>query len=185
MPYSEVVASVASNFISGRIDPGISAGSLGTVKSTFPLPNIAAEDLGFGTGAGKVNLMNKPAQGSLLGTVDIDLTTLTDPYGAAINFARVKVLAVFNFATNDAYKLVMGLAVTNPWAAPFDGLTTGKLHVPPGRLDATLGVTYPGRVLIWAPGATGLAVSGTSKVLRLDSGANTVPYVVALFGNDA
>jgi hypothetical protein len=183
--YSDMTLTVAGNFIAGRVDTGQDLGVLGKQNSVVPLPTFIAETLTMGTGAGKLNLMNKVQLGSLTGTVDIDLSTLTDPDNQAINYARVKVLAILNYATNDAYKLVMGLAASNPWVAPFDGLTTGKLMIPPGRIDATTGITYPGRVLFWANNATGLVVSGTSKVIRLDSGANTVPYFLGLFGNDA
>lgn len=183
MAYTDAQITIAGNILSGWLNPGISAGSLGTLSTKYPIPNIPGATFALGTGAGKFNLMTVLAATLTAATEEIDLTTLTDPGGQAINFARIKGYGLFNFSVaggSSAGNLIVGGAASNPWAAPFDGTGTSKLVVGPGPSSGV-----PGGVVHWFGDATGLAVSGTSKVLKLDSGAATVPWVFIPFGNDA
>ena len=154
-----------------------------TQGDPYTLPTLPSVALGFGTGAGQFNLASKLYTGTATAaTVLVDLTTLLDDKGNTVNLARCKGLVVLNF--NTAGKILKaGNAGSNPWAAPF-GASTHILNVPPGYADAGSN-KIPGMVVLCAPDATGLAVSGTSKVLMLDPGAETIPYGYFLIGVDA
>ena len=55
-----------------------------------------------------------------------------------------------------------------------------NIHV----LDLDAVTVHPGFAIMGFPASAGLATSGTSKVIKIDSGSNTVPYAFAAFGND-
>jgi hypothetical protein len=83
----------------------------------------------------------------------------------------------------DARVLKIDGTGTNGWVQPFDGITTATLVLPAGV--TTGGVLYPGVFLLGGPNLTGLVTGSSNKVLRLDPGANTVPWQVNLLGVDA
>lgn len=105
---------------------------------------------------------------------DIDLTSLTTFDGTSISLATIKELYIFNRSTNPGNDIIVGDAASNPWSAPWDGDTDGKNTV-----------RACGMLLITAP-LDGLAVSGTSKVLRVtwDAGTNAedIEYDIVLKG---
>lgn len=169
---------------SGSLDASSSTNGIVDSK-VFQFPTLPTTSFKAGTGNLQINLMTKLTFGSLASTtVLIDLTTLTDEFGTAINFARAKGILLLNFATTAGFILKAGGAGTNPWAAPF-GTTTDKIIVPNGCFASDGTTIIPGQVVVIAPAAAGLVTSGTSKVLQLDSGSNTVAYGYAIIGADA
>ncbi|MGH3679088.1 MAG: hypothetical protein ACRDT2_01995 [Natronosporangium sp.] len=104
---------------------------------------------------------------------DLDLAgILTDPWGATITFARVKLLFVAAAAGN-TNNVVLGNQATNGWVGPF-GANSHSLSVRPG-----------GFVCLAAPDATGYAVvAGTGDLLRAaNSGAgSSVTYDIVVIG---
>lgn len=185
MAYKSVTATIRGDLLAGTLDPGLLFGTYAQ-KSITSLPSVRSGQMKFGTGAGNVNLLATVTGTLVASTVNIDLTAVLDPNGTSKNWARVKAIAIYNFSTTDGNKLLVGGAASNAWAAPFNGSATAILVVPAGWIDSGDGASaYPGVVLIAGANATALATSGTSKVLKLDSGAATIPYGVALVGCDA
>lgn len=105
----------------------------------------------------------------------LDLTSLTDVVGGAVNFARVRLVAIKNLSTADAAVLTVGNSVTNEW----DGFLSaaGTLKVFPSSANNPKG----GWVILTAPNTTGIVVDSTHKTLKLDPGANafTVNVIIA------
>jgi hypothetical protein len=184
MAYKSVTASIAGSVLSAQLDPGQTFGGR-AVGNAYNLPGMPTSQIYFGAGIGQINLLC-PITGTLTaGTTLIDLTAVLDPYGASKNFARAKVLAILNLATADGANLLVGGAAANAWAAPFNGVATSKLVIGPGWVDPLNNTSYVGYFLLASANATAYPVTGTSKVLQLDSGASTIPYAVGLLGCDA
>lgn len=180
MAYKSLTASVSGSAFSVSLDPGLTYGTSVKPPSKFNLPALQSLPFAFGTGAGKINLA--AVQGGTLAVstpVNVDLSTMTDPYGAAVNFAKVRGLMIVNFSTSAV--LTVGAAASNPWTALMGG-TTPTFFVGPGYLDATTGKVHPGYEIKARGDAAGFAVSGSSKVLKLDPGASTFDYFLALIG---
>lgn len=102
---------------------------------------------------------------------DIDLTTTINVDGTT-GFSYVRVLLIFNDATTDAYTLTYGEG-TNPFKPTLSG--TSPTHaIDPGGV-------FP---IIKALGTNGHAVvNSTNDIVRLDPGANNVPYRVVILGS--
>lgn len=97
---------------------------------------------------------------------------LTDPYGATITFARIRLMLVRADGGN-TNNVIVGGAASNPWAT-WAGGTAPTVTVPPG-----------GCFVIAAPGTTGFTVTAaTGDILKvLNSGAGTsVTYTIVLLG---
>jgi len=133
--------------------------------------------LDHGTGAGQVDKLYQDT--NTLGpsaTLDIDLVgALTNVFGTAFNFARVKGLFVAA-AGGNTNNVVVGGAAATQWVGPF-GAAAHTIAVRPGGwfgiacVDAT---AWP-------------AVGGASDLLRIaNSGAGTdVTYTIVLLGSSA
>ncbi len=106
------------------------------------------------------------------GTDDLDLAgVLTDSFGATITLARVKGIFVFASSANSNNVVVGG--GSNPLVNWLTG-TTPAVVVRPG-----------GMLAVWAPDATGYAVTAsTADILRVaNSGAgSSVTYDIVLIG---
>jgi hypothetical protein len=97
---------------------------------------------------------------------------LTDPFGAAITFARVRAFAVRADGGN-TNNVIVGGAASNPWAT-WAGGTAPTLTVRPGGL-----------LLLVAPDATGYTVTGgTGDQLKILNGAagTSVTYTAVFLG---
>jgi len=141
------------------------------------LPKFA---LAYGaSGAGNVNLVYYRKLALAGSAQTIDLTSLTDPFGDAVNFARLRYVAILNWATNDAHVCTIG-GGTNAWAAAWGS----TMVVPPGATIA--GTTVPGVVELVAMNTTGFAsIDGTHKNIKADPGANTFGLDILLAGSSA
>ena len=107
----------------------------------------------------------------------IDLSSLTDRYGNAVNFARVRRLTIKNRSTTNGQILTVSGGSSNPWAAAWGA--TGSVIVHPST------VNNASALVLLAPNTTGYAVSGTSKTIKLDPGANTFQVDVEIEGASA
>lgn len=109
----------------------------------------------------------------------LDLTTLTDILGNAISFARVRFLAIRVQSVTDGQYLLVGDAVTTEW----DGFLSaaGTLKVFASSPTSAGAINNSGFTLLCAPNTTGIAVTGSSKSLKLDPGtfAFKVDIVIA------
>lgn len=113
---------------------------------------------------------------AISGTDDIDLSgSLTDAFGAALSFARVKGLFVAADAGN-TNNVVVGAAAATQWVGPF-GAATHTVAVRPGGFFG-----------IACADATGWpVVNAASDLLRIaNSGAGTaVTYSIVILGASA
>jgi hypothetical protein len=100
--------------------------------------------------------------------VDLDLTSLLDPMGGAVAFARVRFLARRNAATTDGYTITEGGATfANQWTAM---TTNATLY--PSTTGAGTAAQNDGFAIHTAPNTSGAVVGGSSKILRYNAGAN-------------
>lgn len=130
-----------------------------------------------GTGADQANRIYQGRRTlTASSTEDLDLASgLTDSYGVAIVFARIKLIVVKAAAAN-TNNVVIGAAATNTFVGPL-GAATHTLAVKPNGLFVAV-----------APDATGWAVTaGTGDLLKFaNSGAGTpVTYDLFLIGASA
>lgn len=130
-----------------------------------------------GTGAGQVDKVWDDIRTiAISGTDDIDLVgVLTDAFGTALSFARVKGLFVAADAGNTNNVIVGGAAATQ-WVGPF------------GAAAHTVAVRPGGFFGIACADATGWpAVGGASDLLRIaNGGAGTaVTYSIVILGASA
>jgi hypothetical protein len=172
-PYAKLQAKVAANFFSATLDPGATAGQVGMPLSTWQFP--ALSELGFdlgATGSFKFNVIGTKTLALAGATQTVDLSTIPDPFGTVLNMASVSAWLVLNDAAVAGYVLQVGGNATNPWAAPFNGSATAQITVPPGDTNA-FGQFCPGFALLGGPRSANFAVTGTSKVIKFDPGANT------------
>jgi hypothetical protein len=180
--YSDISATIPPNIFQAFLDPG-ATGGVGLNLPKFQYPGIPALNYQKGTGAQQINILGVKGGTLAAGTVAIDLTTITDVFGTALNFATVLGFVVLNYATTASNILLVDGTVANAWKAPYNAIATAKLVVPAGALVGT--TTVPGFIMMASPNTAGYAVSGTSKVIQLDSGAFTIPYQVAAIGISA
>lgn len=182
MAYDNVTVTIPAP--SGHYDVSTTFGSAVQTTNEYDLPALPGAKFKYGTGAAKVNLLSKLYTATLAAApLDIDLTTLADFHGGVVDLARAKGFVVLNLDTS-GHSVKVGDAASNAWAAPFDGSATAKVTLAAGCADST-GNVLPGKVEFCAPDATGLAVGGSSKVLRLDPGANTVNVAYFFYGCDS
>jgi hypothetical protein len=178
--YAKIIASIGK-FFSATVDPGATAGQAGFPQAPFNLPALPGLDMTVGTGIAQFNVLGVKGATAAGAIVDTDLTAIPDPFGNAVNMANVRFIWLLNDAIGAGFVLNFGAAATNPWTALFAAGATFKFTVPPGAV--VNGVNYPGQAFIGSPAVGQLPVTGTSKVLRADPGANTVPFRIALIGD--
>lgn len=122
----------------------------------------------FADGAG-ANAANKIYQNTVAltaGAASLDLAgALTDSYGSAAVFVRVKAIYIKN---NGTATMTFG-AGTNPWATMLNA--TGTLKVPAG-----------GFVVIATPDATGYTVTAATGDLLNVTGTGTDTFDIAILG---
>lgn len=142
-----------------------------------PLDFTRALNLATGTAAGQADLMFSDGRTLAASAAeDLDLSgPLTDAFGAALSFARIKGIVIAAAAGN-TNNVVVGGAASNGfvnWVAD----ATDKVIIRPGGVFA-----------LFAPGATAYAVTaGTGDLLHIaNSGATTsVTYDIVIIGASA
>lgn len=98
--------------------------------------------------------------------------SLTDVFGTALTFVKIKLLAIRNLATTAGYTLVVGNA-THPLPLFSSG-------------TATMTIGPDGRWFRAEPSLAGIAVgSGATDSLKIDSGSHTVAYQILVIGTSA
>ncbi|WP_432041416.1 hypothetical protein [Streptomyces cadmiisoli] len=134
--------------------------------------------LGSGTGAGKADRVWSDRRTiAASGNEDLDLAgVLTDAFGAAITFARIKGLIVAA-ASGNTNNVVVGAAAGSPWVTLLGA--THTLTLRPGAFVA---------VGTGQADATGYAVTaGTGDLLRVanSAGSTSVTYDIHIIGASA
>jgi hypothetical protein len=164
-------------------DFGVSVSGLLTKAADLSVPSDSLTwtrgvHLDTGTGTGKADLRFTDTRTlAASATEDLDLAgVLTDAFGAALTFLRIKGLFISASAAN-TNNVVVGAASSNAWATLLNA--TGTLTLRPG---ATVGV------MSGAADATCMAVTaGTGDLLKVaNSGAGTsVTYDIVIVGASA
>jgi hypothetical protein len=178
MSYQTISLSISANPITGFVALGDDLGSQPRLPA---IPQVSFQP---GDAALKLSIVGYKKFTATAAPTSIDLTAVPDVNGSSSNLARVKYVLITNEGTVDGQVLLLDGTVSNAWKAPFATIATCKLVIPSGYVDAS-GVVYPGMVLLGGPNTTGLVVSGTSKIISLDPGANTISGRVILLGNVA
>ena len=141
----------------------VSNGASGTAGTYAVSSNVGAGPVL----ANKIYMSSGSAAAS---PVDIDLATVTNVDGTT-GFASVRRIEIYNDATTAAFTLTTG-GGTNPFKPYLSG-TSPTFAIDPGM------PFIAGRILSTA----GYTVDASNKVVRLDPGANTVPYRIVVIGN--
>jgi hypothetical protein len=128
-----------------------------------------------GTGSNQVDTIYAATLSLAATPTTIDLSTLTDPSGASINFARVREFIVQNTDAAAGHDVTLTQGASN-------GVTflpaTGGI---PARYSSIVRISDP-----VSTGATnGNYVDSTHKTLKLDPGANTIQVLILIVGGSA
>jgi hypothetical protein len=134
-----------------------------------PLTVNVSTTYGNGTAANQCQKCYQHAGTAAAAPVDIDLTTTANTDGTT-GFAFVREVVIVNLGGADGLDLTTG-GGTNPFA-PYLGGTA-----PTTTIKAGTARTFSNPL-----SALGWPVSGGAKTIRLDPGANNVPYQVFIFG---
>lgn len=151
--------------------------ALDLATTTHPLAKAILEQWASGTGADQADqLWSDQRTINASSSENLDLAgSLTDAFGATITFARIKLILVIaaDANTND---VAVGGAASNQfinWVANSSDIVNVKAG---------------GVLLLYAPGATGYAVtSGTGDQLKIANGGagTSVTYQIVLIGASA
>lgn len=144
----------------------------GSLTGNIPLQIASASTYADGAGANQAQRIGGKSNANLLAAAPdvVDLTAVPSPIGN-VNFTGVKEFVLVNTGT----QMVTiggnnGGAVTNVWTGMLKD-ATDKIDVPPG-----------GKLVLSAPTAAGLPVSGASKNLVIAAGADGAKYDLTLIG---
>jgi len=161
-----------------------------TVRASIAAQLTSTLDLGSGTASQLIELVQSFEDGvgagqvnqawgdtrtiAASGTDDLDLNgaALTNAFGVAIAFVRVKAIAV-KAASGNANNVIVGGAAATQFVGPF-GAATHTIAIAPG-----------GAFLIVNPTAAGWTVgAGASDLLRIANGGAGTPvtYDIAILG---
>ena len=143
----------------------------------------AALTLTQGVGANQINAIAVDRDRSMTGptSFELDLITLAgfeqakDPIRNAVVFDSIVAIFIRNQSSSDG-DLIIGAASTNPWTAPFaaSGASgTVRVTLKPG-----------GFILLTAPTTAGYALSGSNKMLRLETTSGHTKTDIVVFGRD-
>ena len=128
-----------------------------------------------GTGVDQADLKYTKTLSLAATPTTLDLTALTDVAGNAVNFARVKSVTIRNKDTTDGHTVLCGNAAATQWTG-FVSSATATWTVFPSSSN------NDGFFVFTAPNTTAAAVSGSSKSLKLDPGANTISVDIEIVG---
>jgi hypothetical protein len=135
-------------------------------------PSLAvALAFGAGTGSGNVQWVWSKSATAAAAPVTYTLSALVDDLGRTIALTKVRALVIAHLGTVDGQPLTAGGASSNPWLAPFADVSDKA-------------VIRAGGVLVLAgPLATAYPVTaGSSDQLKLDPGANSIPFKIMIVG---
>jgi hypothetical protein len=134
---------------------------------------VYSSDTANGTSSGQGDRVYSDVD-SLAGTTrSINLTTITSKLdGTALAFLKITELWIYNKATTTAYNLLVG-AGSNPIVSLW-GATGDIIKIPPG-----------GHIHLTSPIDGFAVIATTGDILKIDSGANTVPYEIIIIGRSA
>jgi hypothetical protein len=138
--------------------------------------SLSASFSASGTNSDQVNLKYTNTIALNAANTTLDLTALTDDYGGAVNFKRVKSIFIKNKAATDGMNLTVAPGASNGWNSAFVGAMT---------VCPSTNASNDGAFLMTAPSTTGYAVSNTVKNLTLNPAANAFSVDIEIMGCDA
>lgn len=146
------------------------------VPISFPATIGYTPNYGNGSAANQVNLLYAANVTLASTTAVLDLTSLTDLAGAAVNMVRVRELIIQSTDTVAAKILKLYAASSNGWGfipliATFQTITAGGCYHMSDPLSVGAGV--------------GLVTGVSSKVITIDSVAQTCNYNIIIAGCSA
>lgn len=137
-------------------------------------PTALKATFGNGTAADQITLQYINTLNLAGAAQTLDLTSLLDPLGGAVSFAKVRVIRIRTRATTDGQALVLSGGASNPWTGFLNGAGTFTIQASTAA--------NPAWFTLDAPNTAGMAVSGTSKTLKFDPGANTYQVDIEIYG---
>ena len=150
-----------------------------TALAPYSIPATISSNLSYanGTASNQVDTIYAKTITLAATTQTIDLTSLTDPAGNSINFARVREFIIVNTATSASFDLKVEAGASN-----------GVIFLPPAAnfLSArnnggTLRISDP----VSTGGGNGNVIGATTKTVTFDSGANSITFLVLIVGGSA
>lgn len=159
-------------FFSSSFGEALSTGLI----SPYAIPELYNETENYtnGTGAGQIDLWYPQKVVLAATTMTMDFTSLTDPSGTAINFARIREGLIWIIDKTLANKLIIEPGASNGWSfAPnqtlFPGGSVYRLIADPTSVGSGIGAV----------------IGSSSKTLKFDAGANTVTFGMLWLGCSA
>jgi hypothetical protein len=150
-----------------------------TSLAPFQIPATISSNLSYanGTASSQVDTIYAKTITLVATTQTIDLTSLTDPAGNSINFARVREFIVINQATTAGFDLKVEAGASNPviFIPPVANFLSCRNN------GGTLRVSDP----VSTGSGNGNVVTSTTKTITFDSGANTITFLVLIVGGSA
>lgn len=167
------MAATVVSTVSLQID-SILTNLLGVASGQATLSRGLRTSLASGVGANQCDKVYSETKTALAGNYDLDLAgVLTDAFGAALTFARVKAILIVADAANTTNVLMGGIGAT-AFFGPF-GSNADKVNTRPG-----------GATLLFAPDATAWAVTAaTADILRFAPSAGSVTFDIVVLGASA
>lgn len=171
-----IYAYAVGQVVTGNMTFNASFAETATALSTYSIPLSISSNTAYinGTSSGQVDTVYAKTITLAATTQTIDLTSLVDPAGNSINFARVREFVVANNDPTAGHDLKVEAGASNGWAV-----------LPPLATPAY--ARYSGSLKYSDPKSTGAGngnlVSSTSKTITFDSGANTITFSLLIVGS--
>jgi hypothetical protein len=159
------------------VKPSFSQTISGATAADYAVPAEIANlgrQYSNGTGALQFDLLYNKKITLSAAAQTLDLTAVTDAAGGAINFARVREFILYN---PSSFPVTIGAAAATQWIGML-GTVTSTLTIPAGGSHMFADPTSVG-------GGVGAVVTGSSKSLKLDPGANTLVLTLIMAGCSA
>lgn len=169
----------AGQTVSGTVVLNVAFTELATSVTQYQIPIAATSSLNYtnGTASNQVDTVYAKSVSLAATTQTLALNSLTDPAGNTINFARVRELIIINTSAVAGCDLQVYQGTSNGWA-------------PLGATSASPGYArYGGLFRLSDPlstgAGTGNVTGGSSYNITLNSGANTVTFLIIIVGGSS
>jgi hypothetical protein len=176
-----ICAYATGQVVVGTVSFNASFTEAATAVGTYQIPVSSSLNLSYtnGTASNQVDTIYAKTFSLASTTQTIDLTSLTDPAGNSINFARVREFIVVNTSTTAGYDLEVYSGSSNGWA-PIGAVSGTPCYVRYGS-----GAMYRLSDPVSTGSGNGNVVGSTSKTITFNSGSNTVTFYVIVVGGSA
>ncbi len=134
---------------------------VGTVTPATVSQSIVTNFSTSGAAADQVNLNFVSSVAVTSAGVQLDLTTLTDRYGAAVNFARVRSVSIVNQSQTNLNNITAAAGTSNGW--------TNWVNSTAGVIIGPSTATNAGMIVSTNPSTSGWVVDGSHKTFTLTS----------------